>query len=94
MKALSQSARNDGRVLTKLSCLFEDVENPARENVRFKPVFETSSGQVPWGWTYEANAANPAAEAPARNAGFEVASEEYFEISGLTWVRCKVWHRP
>lgn len=93
MKRLSNKARTTGQVLTGLACRFEEVENPGRANVRFKPVFEPSASPVPWGWTFDANAPNRAIEQQARSQGFYAAAEDYYEISGVTWVRCKVWHR-
>jgi len=61
--------------------------------VIFRAEFEQSSSPVGWGWTFDANAPNTAVEAQAKSAGFTLATEDYFEISGVTWVRCKVWHR-
>ena len=95
MKQLSAKARNYQLMLTQLSCRFQaDVDTPGREHVLFKPVFEQVAEVTPWGWTFDANQALPGPEKQARDAGFEIASEDYYEITGVTWVRCRVWHRP
>ncbi len=94
MKQVSHMARGQPVVLSSLRCRFADVPDPERGDVRFLPEFKEIQTPTPWGWTYEANAPNPAAEQPAINAGFEVVSEDFFEVTGITWVRCKVWQRP
>ena len=94
MKKVSHMARGQPVVLSSLKCRFADVPDPERSDVRFLPEFKEIQSPTPWGWTYEANAPNPAAEQPAKNAGFEVISEDFFEVTGVTWVRCKVWQRP
>ena len=94
MKKQSRFAQRHNLLLVSLSCKFDDTENPGRENVLFKPLFEVVDTPTPWGWTFDANAPLPGPEIQARQAGFEIASEDYFEVSGVTWVRCRVWHRP
>ncbi|MEM7069321.1 MAG: hypothetical protein AAF478_10605 [Pseudomonadota bacterium] len=95
MKHQSRFAKKHGLLLMDLSCRFKDgVENPGRTDVLFRADFEQPSQPVGWGWTFDANAPNLAAEAQAQQAGFVMAGEDYFEISGVTWVRCKVWHHP
>ena len=93
MKKQSQFARKHGLLLVDLDCRFrKDADNPGRKDVIFRADFEQPPSPVGWGWTFDANAPNLAAEQQALNAGFEMVSEDYFEISGVTWVRCKVWH--
>ena len=94
MKQLSRSAQHEGLLLTRLGCKFADVENPQRKDVLLQPEFKETERPIAWGWTFTANAPDEAGEAPAKAAGFEVASEEYYEVTGVTWVRCKVWYRP
>ena len=95
MKQRSAFARQNRLMLVGLNCKFrEGIENPGREHVLFKADFEQVSTPLPWGWTFDANQALPGPENQARAAGFEVATEDYFEITGVTWVRCRVWHRP
>ena len=94
MKQLSRSAQHEGLLLTRLGCKFAKVPDPKREDVLFVPEFVEVDQPTPWGWTYAANSPNEADEGPAKAAGFEVASEEYYEVTGVTWVRCKVWYRP
>jgi len=94
MKALSNMARRQPVILAGLSCRFADIENPAREHVRFQPRFEPVDQPRAWGWTFTANGEDGIGEGPALQAGFQPVSEDLFEISGVTWVRCKVWHRP
>ena len=95
MKKQSNFARKHRLLLTSLNCKFKDgVENPGRSDVIFRAEFEQPENPIGWGWTFDANAPNRAAEQQAKNAGFELATEDYFEITGVTWVRCKVWHRP
>lgn len=94
MKRQSAFARGNGMVLTALNCRFlKGVENPGRSDVVFRAEFEAVDAPYGWGWTFDANAPNRAVEEQARSAGFKMASEDYYEISGVTWVRCKVWHR-
>jgi len=94
MKRQSAFARNNNLLLTGLSCRFrQGVENPGRSDVIFRAEFERAEAPVGWGWTFDANAPNLAVEKQAQRGGFVVAAEDYFEISGVTWVRCKVWHR-
>lgn len=80
-------------VMTKLNCRFAHDNDPGRDDVRFKPFFEPAQEPIPWGWTFDANAPNRATEEQALKAGFKVFAEDYFEITGVTWVRCKIWHR-
>ena len=95
LKKQSAFARQHGLLLVKLVCRFANgVKNPGREDVIFRADFSQTESPQPWGWTFDANAPLEAPEKQARSAGFEVAHEDYFEISGVTWVRCKVWHRP
>ncbi|MEM9330006.1 MAG: hypothetical protein AAGA53_01695 [Pseudomonadota bacterium] len=94
MKRQSAFARQHNLVLVGLNCKFKDgVENPGRSHVIFRAEFEQMTPPIGWGWTFDANAPNRAIEAQARNGGFVVAAEDYFEMTGVTWVRCKVWHR-
>lgn len=95
MKQRSVLARQQQLMLVGLNCKFQEgVESPGRQHVLFKADFQQVSTPLPWGWTFDANAELPGPENQARAAGFEVASEDYYEISGITWVRCRVWHRP
>lgn len=95
MKHQSSFARRHNLLLVGLNCKFrEGAENPGRDDVLFRADFEQVFPAQAWGWTFDANAELPGPERRARSAGFEVAAEDYFEISGVTWVRCKVWHRP
>ncbi len=95
VKKQSAFARKNNLILNELRCKFrEGVENPGREDVIFRADFEISPWPIGWGWTFDANAPLVGPEQQARAAGFEVAYEDYFEISGVTWVRCKVWHQP
>jgi len=95
MKKQSGFARQHSLLLVNLNCRFkEGVENPGREDVVFRADFEQVIPAQAWGWTFDANARIRGPEKRAEEAGFAVASEDYFEISGVTWVRCKVWHRP
>ncbi|MEM7214799.1 MAG: hypothetical protein AAF423_04585 [Pseudomonadota bacterium] len=95
MKKQSAFARQHSLVLVGLNCRFRDgVESPGREDVIFRAEFEQVIPPIGWGWTFDANAPNRAVEEQARNGGFSVATEDYFEMTGVTWVRCKVWHRP
>jgi len=93
MNFLVSQALKQQRVLTKLNCRFTHENDPGREDVRFKPFFEQTAEPVAWGWTFDANAPNRVAETQARDAGFKVHSEDYYEITGVTWVRCKIWRR-
>ena len=95
LKKQSAFARQHNLQLIKLSCRFPaDVDNPGRSDVIFRAEFKQSESPQPWGWTFDANAPLRGPEEQAKSAGFTVAHEDYFEISGVTWVRCKVWHRP
>lgn len=95
MKKQSAFARENNLLLNSLRCKFnEAIENPGRGDVLFRADFEIPPTPQAWGWTFEANAPLKGPEQQARAAGFVVASEEYFEVTGVTWVRCKVWHRP
>jgi hypothetical protein len=95
MKKQSAFARQNNLLLNSLRCKFnETVENPSRSDVLFRADFERPPTPQAWGWTFEANAPLKGPEQQALAAGFVVASEEYFEVTGVTWVRCKVWHRP
>lgn len=95
MKKQSAFARQNNLVLDKLSCKFkEGVENPGRGDVLFRADFEFTQLRVAWGWTFDANAPLVGPERQAKAAGFEVAHEDYYEITGQTWVRCKVWKQP
>lgn len=95
MKRQSAFARKNRLVLMDLQCRFrEGAESPGRDDVEFRADFEQSNVPVAWGWTFDANAALPGPEKQARAAGLEIASEDYFEISGVTWVRCRVWKHP
>lgn len=95
MKKQSNFARNNNLLLVNLRCKFnENVENPGRGDVLFRAEFEIPERPEAWGWTFDANAPLKGPEEQAKAAGFVVASEEYFELTGVTWVRCKVWHRP
>ena len=94
VKKQSAFARQHNLVLVGLNCRFrEGVENPGRDDVLFRADFERFENPIGWGWTFDANAPNRAVEEQARSGGFSVAAEDYFEITGVTWVRCKVWHR-
>jgi len=93
MNFLVAQALKQQHVLTKLNCRFTHDNNPGREDVRFRPFFEQTNEPVAWGWTFDANAPNRAGEQQARDAGFKVFAEDYFEITGVTWVRCKIWRR-
>ena len=94
VKKQSAFARNNGLILNKLGCKFrEGVENPGREDVIFRADFDFAKAPIGWGWTFDANAPLLGPEKQARAAGLEVVHEEYSEISGVTWVRCKVWHQ-
>lgn len=93
MKKQSNFARANNLLLDSLRCKFrEGVENPGRDDVEFRADFSIPPAPTPWGWTFEANAPNPGAEKQAKQAGFVVAYEDYYEITGVTWVKCKVWH--
>jgi len=95
MKRQSNFARQHSLALMELRCKFrEGVENPGRQHVLFRADFSQVQPAIAWGWTFDANAPQNGPEQQAKDAGFELASEDYFEISGVTWVRCKVWHRP
>lgn len=95
MKKQSAFARQNNLLLNSLRCKFDEtVENPGRSDVLFRADFERPQTPQAWGWTFEANAPLKGPEQQAKAAGFIVASEEYFEVTGVTWVRCKVWHRP
>lgn len=95
MKRQSAFAREHNLLLVGLRCKFnEAVKNPGREDVLFRADFKILDRPEAWGWTFEANATLRGPEQQAKAAGFVVASEEYFELTGVTWVRCKVWHRP
>lgn len=95
MKKQSAFARQNNLLLKSLRCKFnEAVENPGRSDVLFRADFEVPPVPQAWGWTFDANAPLKGPEQQAKAAGFEVVSEEYFELTGVTWVRCKVWHRP
>jgi len=92
MKKQSAFARQHNLVVTDLKCKFrEGVENPGRKDVLFRADFIQTQMPVPWGWTFDANAPNLAAEENAKKAGFVVAGEDYYELTGVTWVRCKLW---
>lgn len=95
LKKQSAFARQHNLLLTELRCRFaEGVENPGRSNVIFRADFTRTETAQPWGWTFDANAPLEGPERQARSAGFEIAYEDYFEISGVTWVRCRVWRLP
>ena len=95
MKKQSAFARQNNLLLNSLRCKFDEtVANPGRGDVLFRADFEIPPTPQAWGWTFEANAPLKGPEQQAKAAGFVVASEEYFEVTGVTWVRCKVWHRP
>ncbi|MEO0327079.1 MAG: hypothetical protein AAF217_00635 [Pseudomonadota bacterium] len=95
MKNQSAFARQHSLVLVSLNCKFkENVSSPGRKDVLFRAEFEQREAPIGWGWTFDANAPMRGPEQQAKAAGFEVASEDYFEMTGVTWVRCKVWHRP
>ena len=95
LKRQSAFARKNRLLLADLQCKFrEGVENPGRADVIFRADFELVDRPVGWGWTFDANAEMEGPEAQARAAGMELASEDYFEISGVTWVRCRVWQQP
>jgi len=95
MKKQSNFARQNNLLLVNLRCKFnEDITNPGRGDVLFRAEFEIPKTPQAWGWTFDANAPLKGPEEQAKAAGFIVASEEYFELTGVTWVRCKVWHRP
>lgn len=95
MKRQSAFARKHNFLLIGLRCKFDEtVKNPGREDVLFRADFEIPPRPEAWGWTFEANAPLKGPEQQAKAAGFVVASEEYFEKTGVTWVRCKVWRRP
>lgn len=95
VKKQSAFARQNNLILNELRCKFkEGVDSPGRGDVLFRADFEIASRPIGWGWTFDANAPLAGPEQQARAAGFEVAYEDYFEISGVTWVRCKVWHQP
>lgn len=95
MKKQSAFARENNLLLNSLRCKFnETVSNPGRGDVLFRADFKIPLIPQAWGWTFEANAPLKGPEQQAKAAGFEVASEEYFELTGVTWVRCKVWYRP
>lgn len=95
VKKQSAFARKHGLILNELRCRFQEgVENPGRGDVIFRADFGQVEQPIGWGWTFDANAPLAGPEQQARAAGFEVAYEDYFEISGVTWVRCKVWHQP
>ena len=95
MKKQSAFARKNNLLLVNLNCKFrEDVSNPGRPDVLFRAEFELVRQPTAWGWTFDANVPQEGPEKQAQQAGFEMAQENYFEISGVTWVRCKVWHRP
>jgi hypothetical protein len=95
MKRQSAFARQHNLLLVGLRCKFDkDIENPGRKDVLFRADFKIVDTPQAWGWTFDANAPLKGPEAQARAAGFVTASEDYFELTGVTWVRCKVWHRP
>lgn len=94
MKRQSAFARQHNLLLVGLNCKFnEDVESPGRSDVLFRADFKMIDQPIGWGWTFDANAPLRGPEAQAKAAGFVVAAEDYFELTGVTWVRCKVWHR-
>lgn len=95
MKKQSAFARKHGLLLKELRCKFDTaVESPQRKDVLFSAIFIPVAQPVGWGWTFDANAPLKGPEEQAKAAGFEMVSEDYFELSGVTWVRCKIWHRP
>ncbi len=95
MKKQSAFARKNNLLLVGLRCKFkEDAKSPGRDDVLFSAEFEQVAQPTAWGWTFDANAPQKGPEEQARQAGFEMAHEDYYEITGITWVRCKVWHRP
>ena len=95
MKRQSAFAREHNLLLVSLRCKFnEEIKNPGRSGVLFRADFKIVNRPEAWGWTFDANAPLRGPEQQAKSAGFVVASEDYFELTGVTWVRCKVWHRP
>lgn len=95
MKKQSAFARKHRLLLAGLNCKFkEEIENPQRSDVLFRADFEQVETPTAWGWTFDANAPLRGPEEQAKKAGFVVATEDYFELTGVTWVRCKVWHQP
>jgi hypothetical protein len=95
MKRQSAFARSNSLLLVGLNCKFdESAKAPGRDDVLFRAEFEQVTPARAWGWTMDANVEQQGPEQQAKAAGFEMASEDYFEISGVTWVRCKIWHRP
>ncbi len=94
MKKQSAFARQNRLLLAGLNCKFKEVDNPQRSDVLFRADFKFVDTPQAWGWTFDANAPLKGPEEQAKKAGFVVASEDYFELTGVTWVRCKVWHRP
>ena len=95
MKRQSAFARQHNLLLVGLRCKFnEEIENPGRNDVLFRADFKILDRAEAWGWTFDANAPLREPEEQAKSAGFVVVSEDYFELTGVTWVRCKVWHRP
>ncbi len=95
MKKQSAFAREYNLLLVELRCKFnESKENPGREDVLFRADFKIVDRAQAWGWTFDANAPLIGPEKQAKAAGFVVASEDYFELTGVTWVRCKVWRMP
>lgn len=95
MKKQSAFARRNGLVLRELKCKFDvEIENPGRKDVLFSAIFKQTDVPFGWGWTFDANAPLKGPEEQAKAAGFVLASEDYFELTGVTWVRCRIWHRP
>jgi len=95
MKKQSAFARQNRLLLVGLNCKFnEEIKDPQRNDVLFRADFKLVETPQAWGWTFDANAPLRGPEEQAKSAGFVVATEDYFELTGVTWVRCKVWHRP
>ena len=95
MKRQSAFAREHNLLLVGLRCKFnEEIKNPGRSDVLFRADFKIVDRPEAWGWTFDANAELRQPEQQAKSAGFVMASEDYFELTGVTWVRCKVWRRP
>ena len=95
MKKQSAFARQNRLLLVGLNCKFnEEIKDPQRNDVLFRADFKLVETPQAWGWTFDANAQLRGPEEQSKSAGFVVATEDYFELTGVTWVRCKVWHRP
>ena len=95
MKKQSAFARQNRLLLVGLNCKFnEEIKDPQRNDVLFRADIKLVETPQAWGWTFDANAPLRGPEDQAKSAGFVVATEDYFELTGVTWVRCKVWHRP